>query len=754
MQKVRNSGQLRQPEAGPEETADRLWKAADTAFNRLARYDPAIADNFQLPMCIGQQIACWSRPEFAAASEQTHMRDSDYVVGLSLQGHARAYPLWVCDHYHVINDRIDGTPVVFVSCERCQSGAAFETQQKERPLRFASRGIYNATLLMKDSGSDSSLWVHYEGAAITGPRRGTLLEWIPTFHMSWAEWRELYPDTDVMLAPRDPAHRDARHGHGREEYFARPGMDRAFVQTIVGHLDSRYPENEPVLGLNVDRVLRVYPLREVRLAGGVVAEEINGEPLAVLAGPRSDAVTMAAYSPRLGDRTLTFKRLENAFVDRETGSHWTITGAAVSGPLKGSQLEGVRSCYVRWHAWAHTHPGSEIYRWQEPRPLYRQGDTTAATLPFQQLLESIAGRSKRLEVEGPVVNLSLPHEAVHGLSIAVDGHRYLLFKFASAAAACDYVQLEGAWFCMPLGVHVERRRSLQLGRVALVSDPEVQYADPCNVVRLPDEQIQWGPMVDGFAELQSPDQDDAPAADNTFSGLLEHLRGAGFDVVEVAFLPHSQLRVGTISAVAATVNGVRCAVYKCLNETGAGELAHRFTEAIPAGRFVFRPTPIGMHEDPINEIGMRPTMRSGGQLASSSRSCRLQLWPFCLNLDPTADSARQENPMSTAKRLPPPPSAREPSWSLTDASDLYQIEAWGKGYFKINDHGHLVVRPENQAGQEIDLASVVEQLRGQGLTTPLRKKVPPSSSFKQASLMATPTWSRKREPSRRLKSER
>ncbi len=36
-------------------------------------------------------------------------------------------------------------------------------------------------------------------------------------------------------------------------------------------------------------------------------------------------------------------------------------------------------------------------------------------------------------------------------------------------------------------------------------------------------------------------------------------------------------------------------------------------------------------------------------------------------------------------------------WRVEDSLDLYQVNAWGKGYFSINDSGHLVVRPR-QAG--------------------------------------------------------
>ncbi|MGH8326176.1 MAG: biosynthetic arginine decarboxylase [Steroidobacteraceae bacterium] len=58
-------------------------------------------------------------------------------------------------------------------------------------------------------------------------------------------------------------------------------------------------------------------------------------------------------------------------------------------------------------------------------------------------------------------------------------------------------------------------------------------------------------------------------------------------------------------------------------------------------------------------------------------------------------------------------------WSVEDSLELYQAGAWGKGYFGINERGHVVVRPDTQAGKEIDLYEVVEGLKARDLTTPV-----------------------------------
>jgi arginine decarboxylase len=58
-------------------------------------------------------------------------------------------------------------------------------------------------------------------------------------------------------------------------------------------------------------------------------------------------------------------------------------------------------------------------------------------------------------------------------------------------------------------------------------------------------------------------------------------------------------------------------------------------------------------------------------------------------------------------------------WEVEDSEELYLVKAWGKGYFSINDAGHVVVRPDTQPSREIDLYEVVEGLKARDLTTPV-----------------------------------
>ncbi len=58
-------------------------------------------------------------------------------------------------------------------------------------------------------------------------------------------------------------------------------------------------------------------------------------------------------------------------------------------------------------------------------------------------------------------------------------------------------------------------------------------------------------------------------------------------------------------------------------------------------------------------------------------------------------------------------------WSVQDSLDLYQVPAWGKGYFSINAAGQVVVRPDTTPEREINLYEVVQGLSARDLRTPV-----------------------------------
>jgi arginine decarboxylase len=58
-------------------------------------------------------------------------------------------------------------------------------------------------------------------------------------------------------------------------------------------------------------------------------------------------------------------------------------------------------------------------------------------------------------------------------------------------------------------------------------------------------------------------------------------------------------------------------------------------------------------------------------------------------------------------------------WDIEAARNLYNIHGWGAKYFDVNDAGHVVAKPLQEAGIAVDLTDVIEEAKGRGLKFPL-----------------------------------
>ena len=51
------------------------------------------------------------------------------------------------------------------------------------------------------------------------------------------------------------------------------------------------------------------------------------------------------------------------------------------------------------------------------------------------------------------------------------------------------------------------------------------------------------------------------------------------------------------------------------------------------------------------------------------------------------------------------------SWTIRDAAETYNVNAWGAGYFRINAAGHIQVTPDGNGGPSVDLHELVQDLQ-------------------------------------------
>lgn len=308
-------------------------------------------------------------PAFIAPTEAAAwLADDEPVVLLTVGDAARAYPLQILIWHEIVNDVVGGMPVAVTFCPLCYSAVAFDRRLDGRTLAFGVSGLLRHSDMVMFDRQTETLWQQLSGEAIVGDLVGHTLTQLPAQIISFAQFREAYPDGDVLARPAGH-----RRPYGENPYV---GYDDVSQRPFLfrGDPDGRLKPMEKVVAVPLADAPRAYPHRLTR-DERVIHDTAGGQPLVVFHAPGAvsalDAGTIAesreigstgVFDPRLDGRRLTFRYADGRFTDEQTGSTWTVTGRATDGPLAGQQLTRLPHGDYFAFAWLVFRPETTIYQ--------------------------------------------------------------------------------------------------------------------------------------------------------------------------------------------------------------------------------------------------------------------------------------------------------------------------------------------------------------------------------------------------------
>lgn len=283
------------------------------------------------------------------AVEVDYLLDTDRVLGVVVEGEARAYPHNVLWHHEIVNDQIGSTRIAVSFCPLTGSGVAFDPEVGGQLLDVGVSGLLFANnLVMYDR---TTLEVYGPQLSIEGKCGGYIgqsLELMPLQEMSWGRWKELHPDTRVVSGDLGFARNYRSYPYG--SYDDINSTDLLFEMPV----DQSRPIKERVLSIREGG--RGYPFGELLEVGDVVAlnEDVGGIPTAIFF-EAADGMAALAFDARVGGQTLTFEaQADGTWMDLETSSTWDFDGTATSGPMAGEVLRTREDAYTLfWFAWKH-----------------------------------------------------------------------------------------------------------------------------------------------------------------------------------------------------------------------------------------------------------------------------------------------------------------------------------------------------------------------------------------------------------------
>ena len=325
----------------------RIWEKIVLPLILVAYAFVFFAFNFRIPAdkIFYQPV----NKNFANASD-TDMDRSKLVIGLVIDGQAKAYPIQLIGYHHQVVDTLGNTPVMVTYCTVCRTGRVYSpmVNGKQETFRLVGMDHFNAVF---EDATTKSWWQQATGISITGPLKGYALKEFPSSQMTLDAWLRKNPNSLVMKP--DTLFMD--------RYFRLEDYDKGTMQSdLVRRDNASWQHNSWIVGVANSYSSKAYDWNDL-LQKRIIQDSVDEMP--ILLTMENDSASFHAYDRRIDGTPLSFRISDNKklLVDESTHSSWNMDGLCIDGSLKGKRLVPVQSYNEFWHSWQTFHKNAKVY---------------------------------------------------------------------------------------------------------------------------------------------------------------------------------------------------------------------------------------------------------------------------------------------------------------------------------------------------------------------------------------------------------
>jgi len=124
----------------------------------------------------------------------TRLPTKEFVIGVRLNGQAKAYPFYTLNQEPAVNDHLGEVELAIFFDKTTASGAVFDRQLPDGTILTFEPGP--ATDIARDTQTGSE-WDIFTGQAISGELEGTKLTQIPITYAFWFGWADYHKDGTI-----------------------------------------------------------------------------------------------------------------------------------------------------------------------------------------------------------------------------------------------------------------------------------------------------------------------------------------------------------------------------------------------------------------------------------------------------------------------------------------------------------------------------------------------------------------------------
>lgn len=278
--------------------------------------------------------------QFSMVSADQNKVDSNrLVLGVEINGEARAYPIQFMGYHHHIQDTVGGKPIMVTYCTVCRTGRVFEpiVNGKRESFRLVGMDHFNAML---EDATTKSWWRQVNGEAIAGKLKGQHLPEVFSTQTSLGEWLQLHPNSAVMQA--DPAFKESYTSTTKYE----DGKSR---DNLTGTDSLSWNDKSWVIGLKVGDARKAYDWNQL-VEQRVIYDKINTTPVFVIVAPGNKSF----YAFQVADQEPRVILLKDTII--YNGHRFRIDGKGIDTSYS---LKPVQAYQEFWHSWRTFNPKTQ-----------------------------------------------------------------------------------------------------------------------------------------------------------------------------------------------------------------------------------------------------------------------------------------------------------------------------------------------------------------------------------------------------------